>query len=104
MNPSHAAARNRQLSLELAEAARRADVLEMQRILSELTALMHMQFGYADTRQKPSFLRGAVTSRIILQYGKSRSFTKSTDDVGLCSPGLTASGVKRLLPLGAKHP
>jgi hypothetical protein len=30
----------------LADAKRRGDVLELQRILSEMTTLMHMQFGY----------------------------------------------------------
>jgi len=46
LSPSTAAVRNRELSLALEEAKKRGDMPEMQRLLSELTALMHAQFGY----------------------------------------------------------
>ena len=45
MSPSTAAVLDRQLSLALDGAKQRGDILEMQRILGVLTALVHTQFG-----------------------------------------------------------
>ena len=54
LSPSTAAVRNRELSLALEEAKKRGDMPEMQRLLSELTALRgqrkvcHFLYGNLD--------------------------------------------------------
>lgn len=47
MSPSSAALRNRELSLAIEAARKCGDIIEMQRLLGQLTALMQLQFGIA---------------------------------------------------------